>query len=253
MNVKKLLRFFYNINLWLCLDWTFYIWFKYLFFFLENQLLSRPKISARPHIPEEVTIRQKPRITINTSPGTIYQLQTESNLPATTYRPAIQFFTQKPSSITYPKAQDLLTNKPSYFDTSRKPVDFASELKKFNQQHIITSTTPSPKTTNFKTYRPQTTVQKFELPSATLNPIYETQLVFDPSTGQIDSSLFPQNVAYSIPTNLISTQHQPYHSSTQIVSLEQLQQQNQPLHQRQASTPRSPLQLQQFSQQVIFC
>lgn len=92
-----------------------------------------------------------------------------------------------------------------------------------------------------------------ELPSVTQNPIYETQLVFDPQTGQIDSTLFPQNVAYRIPATYISSHQQAFNPSPQVITLEQLQQQNHPVYQRplQVPTTRSPLQQPQFSQQVI--
>ncbi|XP_031619459.1 uncharacterized protein LOC116338388 isoform X2 [Contarinia nasturtii] len=223
--------------------------------------------SARPQhipVPKEVTIRQKSRITINPTPGPLYQIQAqtsaknnfrntlETNPPATTYRPTIQFFAKKSTPITYSKPLELTDNKPIHFATLRKPVDFAAEFQKFQHANIVTSTaTPPPKTQNLKTYRPQNTIQKIEVPNATPNPIYETKLVFDPTTGQIESSLFPQNVAYRIPATYVSTQQPQFHSSSQI-TLEQLQQQNQPVFQRhlQASASRAPLQLPQFSQQL---
>lgn len=210
---------------------------------------QRPRVSARPHhipIPDEVTIKQKPRITVSTTPATLYQIQTQANgklegPPATTYRPAIQFFSQK--STPTPSQLIIGPNKQTHFGTTRRPVDFAAEFQKFQQENNLASTTSSPpRTTNPKTYGQQS--QKIELPHVTPNPIYETQLVFDPQTGQIDSSLFPQNVAYRIPAAYVSAQQQAFSPSPQVVTLEQIQQQN------LASTTRSPLQLPQFSQQV---
>lgn len=225
-----------------------------------------------------MTIRQRPRITVNTTPIPLYQIQTQTagktvgitarpvyrepmqtQPPATTYRPAIQFFTQKAAPITFSKPTQLgiEPNKQTTFATTRKPIDFAAEFHKFQQENSVV-TTPTPlRTTNLKTFRPPTTPQKLEVPNATPNPIYETQLVFDPTTGQIDSSLFPQNVAYRIPASFVSAQQQPFNPSPQIVTLEQLQQQqqqNQPVYQRplQVPTTRSPLQFPQFSQQVKF-
>lgn len=241
----------------------------------ENQLLQpqRPRVSARPQhipVPDEVTIRQKPRITVNTTPATLYQSHTQTagklasitsgsnnldqfqtNPPATTYRPTIQFFTQKAAPVTFSKPSQLVfdSNKQTHFGTTRRPVDFSAEFNKFQQENnIVTTTTPSSRVANQKTYGLHT--QKIELPNVTQNPIYETQLVFDPQTGQIDSSLFPQNVAYRVPATYVSSHQQPF--NPQIVTLEQLQQQNQPVYQRPLQTPttRSPL-LPQFSQQVI--
>lgn len=265
---------------------------------------QRPRVSARPQhvpvpVPDEVTIRQRPRITVNTTPVPLYQIQTQTTgktvgitarpayreplqtqPPATTYRPAIQFFTQKaaPISFSRPVQLNVEPNKQSPFTIARKPIDFAAEFSKFQQENNIATTTTIPPraSSNLKTFRPPTTAQKIELPSATPNPIYETQLVFDPATGQIDSSLFPHNVAYRIPATFISPQQQPFSPSPQIFSLEQLQQhqhqhqhqqqqqhqqqhqfqqqQQQPVYQRplQVPTTRSPLQFPQFSQQVGF-
>lgn len=247
------------------------------------QLLQpqRPRVSARPqHLPappEEVAIRQRPRITVNTTPTPLYQIQTQAGNsvsitprptyrlpaqtiqaqpPATTYRPAIQFFTQKTAPVTYTKPQSHLAVEPitkTAYASTRKPIDFAAELQKFQREYQVTSTTPR---SNLKTYRP-VSAQEIETPAATPNPIYESQLVFDPSTGQ---TLFPQlnHVPQQLNANRIQPTYvpqQPFIPSPQIITLEQLQQQNnlraqqQQLHQSQ-STQRAPVQFPQFNQQV---
>lgn len=242
-----------------------------------NLLLQsqRPRVSARPQNipvhPDEVTIRQKPKITVSSTP--LYQIQSQTtgkvigqitrqnnrdafqtNPPATTYRPAIQYFTQKSAPITLskPVQSTVDSNKSTHYATTRRPIDFAAEFHKFQHENNIVSTTiatPS-RITHQKTFDSQ--AQKIELPNVTQNPIYETQLVFDPQTGQIDSSLFPQNVAYRIPAAYVSSQQSPINPSTQVLTLEQLQQQNHASYQRPLQPPatRAPLQLPQFSQQV---
>lgn len=236
---------------------------------------QRPENSAR----EEVTIRQKPRITVDTTPGPSNKIQTQTfgkvsgytvrpddrdsiqtNPPATTYRPAIQFFTQKTSPKAFPESPQLFFDN-KQFDPTEKREDFATEFQKFQQDIVTTSTiTPLPRLTNLETYQPQTKIQRIELPSAAPNSIFETQLLFDPATGLIDSSLFSQNVAYRIPTTIISSQQQQhqqqqqqhqYNTSPQTVHLEQLQQQSVNQRPSQTYTTRSSLQLPQFSQQVI--
>lgn len=257
-------------------------------------LQQRPRVSARPqHLPapEEVAIRQRPRITVNTTPTPLYQLQTQSGNsvsitprptyripvqtvqtqpPATTYRPAIQFFTQKTAPVAYSKPQSHLSVEPitkTAYASTRKPIDFAAELQNFQRDYQATSTTPR---SHLKTYRPLT-APEVQSPPATPNPIYETQLVFDPSTGQ---SLFPH--INEVPQQQLNNNRiqpafvpqQAFHASPQIVTLEQLQQQNalhqqqqntlqqqqnaQPLYQRahQQSTQRAPLQFPQFNQQI---
>lgn len=157
-----------------------------------------------------------------------YREPSQTQPPATTYRPT--FLTQKTVPATFTT-------------TTRKPVDFSIEFQKFQQE---TATTTS-KTPNLKLYRPH--LQKFELHNVTPNPIYETQLVFDPSSGQIDSSLIPQNIAYRIPASFASPQQHMFNPSPQIVPIDQ------PVYQRplQVSIPttRSSLPFPQFSQQVI--
>lgn len=228
---------------------------------LQPQRTRISGASARPQhipVPDEVTIRQRPRITINTTPAPLYQIQTQTagnsvsitprpaahrevqtQPPATTYRPTIQYFTQKAAPVTYTKHSQLAVEpitKTSYTSTRKPLVDFAAEFQKFQQENnVVTTTTPRVVPSKLKTYRPQ----KLELPSPTPNPIYETQLVFDPATGQIDSSLFPQlpqpNVAYRIQSSFAPQQQSQFQPSPQIVSLEQLQQQQQnaqPIYQR---------------------
>lgn len=241
----------------------------------ENQLLpsQRSRVSARPQNiqSDEVTIRQKPKITVNTTPS--YQIQTQTvgivtgvtarpnnrdsfqtNPPATTYRPAVQFLTQKSAPTTFSKPGQLAvdSNKPTHFATNRRPIDFTEEFNKFQQENnILTTTIATPsKLTNQKTFNSQ--AQKIELPNVTQNPIYETQLVFDPQTGQIDSSLFPQNVGYRLPAAYVSSQQSSFNPSPQVLTLEQLQQQNHASYQRplQPPTTRAPFQLPHFSQQV---
>lgn len=255
----------------------------------QLQILHQPqntRIIARPQsIPNEVSIQQRPRITINTTPTPLYQLQTQAvnsisitprptyrvpspsaqtQLPATTYRPSIQFFTQKAAQLPNKATQSHLAVEPitkTAYSSTKKPVDFAAELQKFHQEHnAITTTTP--RGSNLKTFRP---IPKLEIPNTTPNPIYETQLVFDPATGQYDASLFPQlaqlpqpNPSYQLNHHiqgnyLQQQQQQPFRPLPQLVSLEQLQQQNgQPIYQRPAAiqTTRAPAQFPQFSQQV---
>lgn len=224
------------------------------------RISSRPQSIAQPPPPQEVAIRQRPRVSyINTTPAPLYTQTTPSansvsitprpsyriqaqNLqaqpPATTYRPQVQFFTQKPAQLQYSKPVHHVPlpvepiTKSAYAST-RKPIDFTAELAKFQQEHNAVTTTIAP--------RPQP-VQK----APTTAPIYQTQLVFDPSTGQYAQSLVPQGHHH---------QSQYLHSNQfeqpQQVTLEQLQ--NRPAaYQRpqSPSTPRSPLQFPQFNQQV---
>lgn len=279
------------------------------------QLLQpqRPRVSARPQhipVPNEVAIRQRPKITINTTPTPLYQYQTTAGNsvsitprptyripitqpPATTYRPSVQFFTQKtPAAVTYQKTTSNLGVEPitkTSYASTRKPIDFTAELQKFqHDNNVVTSSTTPRISSNLKTFRPHTAnVQKHEEPNVSQGPIYETQLVFDPASGQYDASLFPQlqqlqNSPFQLAQRLQPTfvPQQGFHPSPQILTIEQLQQQQlqqqqqqhqhlqqhqqqQHLQQQQSSqtqqqrlipqspsAQRSPLQFPQFSQQI---
>lgn len=240
---------------------------------------ARPAQSVRPLNSEEVTIRQRPRITVaNTTPTPVYNSPTkqthpvsitprptyrvsqqslQTQPPATTYRPNVQFVTQKPASISYSPSStpSHLSVEPitkSAYATSRKPIDFANEFQKFQQAHNVQATTPRPQAQQVKVFKPS----QAEIPTS--NPIYESQLVFDPSTGQYDSALYQQlpqsDGDFSLNHRIQPYVHQPEFNQPQhqLFNLEQLQQQNaQPLYHRPSAPPtRSPLQYPQFSQQV---
>lgn len=237
---------------------------------------ARPAQAVRPLTSEEVTIRQRPRITVaNTTPTPAYNSPTKDPVsitprptyrvsqqslqtqpPATTYRPNVQFITQKPASISYSPSStpSHLSVEPitkSSYATSRKPIDFANEFQKFQQAHNVQATTPRPQAQQVKVFKPsQAEIQ-------TSNPIYESQLVFDPSTGQYDSALYQQlpqsDGDFSLNHRIQPYVHQPeFNQPHQLFNLEQLQQQSaQPLYHRPSAPPtRSPLQFPQFSQQI---
>lgn len=262
----------------------------------ENIQLLQQRPQPRPQQrPEEVTIRQRPRITATTqspipsyitptrpvsiTPRPSYRLPQQAlqtQPPATTYRPNVQFITQKsqPLGFNLPSPTPLSVeplNKNAY-SSPRKPIDFAVEFQKFQQEHnVIQATTPrgSSPSPSQRPFKPSP-LQKVELSSnPTSNPIYESQLIFDPATGQYDSNLF-QQLPQSDGDFSHSNRHQPYvqrpqfaaqPSGAHLVSIEQLQQQQhqqqqqpQPLYSRpstqQQQSTRAPPQFPQFSQQL---
>lgn len=231
-------------------------------------LQQRPRAPVRTQsivAPQEVAIRQRPRVpfgnttpvpapaiiaqstpfgnSVSITPRPSYRFPSpapQTPPPATTYRPQVQFFTQKPAQVSFSKpatssqlSVDPLT-KTAYAST-RKPIDFTAELQKFQQEHNAVTTTAAP--------RPA--IQKLNAPGG--SPIYQTQLVFDPTTGQYAQSLVPQNGISSF----FSQGSNQFEPSPSVVTLEQLQN-RQPVYQRPqipAST-RSPLSFPQFNQQV---
>lgn len=254
------------------------------------QYIQQPKASVtrRPYIQNTFAPQQEVRQRINTTPSTQYyqtsvnpvsitprpsyrtQTQTQTlqtQPPATTYRPQVQIVsTQKPTVIYSRPALPATTpnsivsqQKPAPFSSSPKgPIDFAAEFQKFQLEHNIASSTApnSNKNTSKNQQKPKTQATT----AVTVNPIYESQLVYDPSTGQYDSALY-QQLPQTDGDFSLSQRIQPYVHNTfqphaqplaqnrpQLVTLEQLQQQS-PLYQRPISSPR-PILPPQFSQEV---
>ncbi|GAB0090484.1 PAX-interacting protein 1 [Sergentomyia squamirostris] len=240
---------------------------------------QRPSVTQRPIIrtqPQEVTIRERPRVTFSTTPtpsavqytpsqpvsitprptyrAPTQTLQTQP--PATTYRPILSSSTQKPSTTSYSNpTQNYPSSTPeSKSPGPRRPIDFAAEFQKFQEE--TNSLAPSSVTPSAgKPFKPAQVG-----PLQTGNPIYQSQLIFDPNTGQYDANLY-QQLPQSEGDFALSHRIQPYvhlHPSPQLVTLEQLQNQSplyrQPIAQPQNQPPPqlrpSPIPVPQFSQQV---
>lgn len=168
------------------------------------------------------------------SPVTITPRPVQSQPPATTYRPQVAV-TQKP--VTF---QSFPSTTPVSIDSSRRPIDFASEFQKFQDDNTGKSSAKSPASGG--------------------NAIYQSQLVFDPSTGQYDANLY-QQLPKAAGDFELSQRIQPYVSqpqpqyAPQLVTLDQLRNGGQqPAYARpqiQNFGPTRPPQIQipQFSQQ----
>lgn len=100
------------------------------------------------------------------TPATATPRPIQSQPPATTYRPSIAV-TQRPVTLqSFPSTTPLSIANQS----PRRPIDFASEFQKFQDDN--------------KQSGPKS--------AAGGNAIYQSQLVFDPSTGQYDANLYQQ-------------------------------------------------------------
>ncbi|XP_068085207.1 daxx-like protein [Anabrus simplex] len=131
-----------------------------------------------------------------------------SQLPATTYRPQLVQLSGTPRpSIVYASPSSTVTRPTPtasiYSSTSTENVDFNEELRKFQLENNVL-TTPSPVRPVTPRYQPQTQPpqvvrqpvqaqppqQARKVPSS--DPIYSSELVFDPSTGQYNTVLYQQ-------------------------------------------------------------
>ncbi|XP_053681851.1 PAX-interacting protein 1-like [Sabethes cyaneus] len=228
----------------------------------EVQIGQRVRPAARPFTNQQhqQTVTQRPRVqVVSTTPNTVYHTPTQSipvNItPKTVYRlqPQNTLQTQPPPTTYRP---DTTTPVSGFFSTTknsgilggtRQPLDFDAEFKKFQQDSKIPSTTPS---------KP---VSSSTAKQVTNNPIYQTQLVYDPQTGHYDTALYQQlpqsdgdfqlnHRIQPFVQHPIQHHHQP---APQLVSLQHLQQQS-PLYRQQQSQPQpqpAPAQV-QIPQQI---
>lgn len=221
----------------------------------EIQIGQRARPAARPFQQQTQTVTQRPRVQIvSTTPNTVYHQPTQTlpvNItPKPVYRVAPQNTLQtQPPPTTY--RPETTTGGGSFFSTTkgnallggtRQPLDFDAEFKKFQQENKVQPTSARPISSS---------TQK----QVTNNPIYQTQLVFDPQTGQYDSALYQQlpqsQDNFQLNHRIQPYVHNPIHQQQQqhqLVSLDQLQQQS-PLYRTQPA-PQAVQQQQQIPQQI---
>lgn len=226
----------------------------------EVQIGQRGRPAARP-FQQTQTVTQRPRVQIvSTTPNTVYHTPTQTipvNItPKPVYRVAQQNTLQtQPPPTTY--RPETTTGGGSFFSTTkgnallggtRQPLDFDAEFKKFQTDNKIQPTSAKPISSS---------TQK----QVTNNPIYQTQLVYDPQTGQYDTALY-QQLPQSQDNFQLSHRIQPYvhnpvhQQQSQLVSLDQLQQQSplyrpQPQQAQPAPAPQQVYQKQQNELQFI--
>jgi hypothetical protein len=189
-----------------------------------------PVVYASPSITPSINITPKPLYRIQNS---VLSLQQTQQPPATTYRPqTVSYVTPKPVYATTPsyinKAQGVTFSS----GATRGAMDFDSEFKKFQQETGFQPVTPSPASQGTKSIK----IQKGSN-GQTSNPIYQTQLVYNPSSGQYDSALY-QSIAQTDGEFQLNQRIQPYVQQQQY---QQPQPQYQP-QQQQAVQYRPPQQ-----------
>ncbi|XP_072765526.1 uncharacterized protein [Anoplolepis gracilipes] len=206
----------------------------------------------------------------STVASTVYQsLESTTRRPVTRSRPqsvaitprphvaqvAAQYVspssTERPSSLlyTHPTVSPLRTTT-----ASTPQLDFAAELERYvNTIGSHVSATPtarpqavpqaSPQTSSRVKLTGQTTVTAATATAA--EPIYQSELVYDPSTGQYNTQLY-QTLPQTVGDFSLSHKLQPFvaHPSQSLVGLQQLPQYQQPQRQspayKQAQSAPSP-------------
>ncbi|CAG4999209.1 unnamed protein product [Parnassius apollo] len=174
----------------------------------EEQLQQiRPRIVQRPVVRRPTYHQQPQQIAITPRPVPVTTARALP--PATTFRPQLIQVTPKPQ-LQYqpqhqpqhqaqpqpqhqaqPQPQIQYSPAPNYSPspspvavTTGRPsqIDFAAEFAKFHQENQYQSTTPAALNTQGKT-----TITA-AAPSG--NPLYSTELVYDPSSGQYNTQLY---------------------------------------------------------------
>lgn len=205
-----------------------------------------------------------PKTSINITPKPLYRIQNnvlslqQTQPPATTYRPqTVSYATQRPviqTTPSYIKNQQQGVTFAS--GSTRGAIDFDAEFKKFQHDNSgsFQPITQSPSSQATKSVRIPQGAQ-----AVTSNPIYQSQLVYNPSSGQYDSALY-QSIAQTDSEFQLNQRIQPYVQQYQVPQQQpqyqrQQQQQYRPLpvpqQQTQAQVPQQVYQKQQNELQFV--
>ena len=181
--------------------------------------------------------------------NSVLSLQQTQQPPATTYRPqTVSYVTQKPTIAATPAYISKPAQGVTYSSGStRGAIDFDSEFKKFQQETGFKPVTPA------SSAQPSKSVKISQGSSGqTSNPIYQTQLVYNPSSGHYDSNLY-QSIAQTDGEFQLNQRIQPYVQQYQPQPQSQPQYQPQSQQQYQGQTiyrPQQAAQQQPIPQQV---
>lgn len=151
----------------------------------------RPRVVQRPAVRRPIYQQQQQQIAITPRPLPVTTARALP--PATTFRPQLVQVTPKPQPHPQPQPRPQIQYSPEpNYSPSPSPVavttgrpgqiDFAAEFAKFHRENQYQSTTPASLNTQGKT--------TIAAASPSGNPLYSTELVYDPSSGQYNTQLF---------------------------------------------------------------
>ncbi|XP_044730214.1 chromatin modification-related protein eaf-1-like [Chrysoperla carnea] len=190
---------------------------------------SRPsyQIQSQPTTPSALTFHHtNSPVNITPRPSTV-----KAQLPATTYRPQLVAVTPRPSQAALYTTKELEPAHRLFPSSTPTPItrtpsgtiDFQAEFAKFAAQdsNAVVST-------------PKTLLKSSEkvkpAPFQGSEPIYSSELVYDPSSGQYKTQLYqtlPQTTGdFSLSHRIQPYVHQQAQQPSRLVSLQQLQQQS---------------------------
>jgi hypothetical protein len=212
--------------------------------FVQQTQRPRVQVIHTTPAPQTINYASPTQSSVNITPKPLYKIQNnilsiqQTQEPATTYRPHTQSVaTQKPIIATTSSSFIPLKGVTYSSGSTRGGIDFDAEFKKFQQETGFQPITSSPVTQSTKAFKhPSST-------GTTSNPIYQTQLVYNPQTGQYDSALY-QTIPQTDGDFQLNQRIQPY---VQQYPQPQVQAPQQTVHRPQAAVQSQP---QQVPQQV---
>ncbi|KAI5633871.1 insect cuticle protein domain-containing protein [Phthorimaea operculella] len=212
------------------------------------------------HIRQRVVQRPAPRRptyqaqSIAITPRPVPSTTARALPPATTFRPQLLQVTARPQLQYSPEPVAYSPTPAPAILTSARPgqIDFAAEFAKFNRENAqIHSTSSATSATPTKT-----TLAASPAPSG--NPLYSTELVYDPSSGSYNTNLYqtlPQtkgelNLNQRLQPYVAQPQHQarPFIPSPQLPSVPSSQAPNIPLFRHQIQHQMNPQEVYQRQQ-----
>lgn len=215
---------------------------------IRQRVVQRPSVRRPSYQAQQIAITPRP-VPVTTA---------RALPPATTFRPQLIQVTAKPQ-IQY-SPEPTYSPSPASLTTPRSgQIDFAAEFAKFHRENQqIQSTTSA----NLATPGKSTAAS----PAPSGNPLYSTELVYDPSSGQYNTQLYqtlPQTkgelnlnqrlqpyVAQPQPRPFIPSQQIPQSQSNVPLYRHQIQHQNpQEVYQRQQAEAQFQSSAQLFAQQ----
>lgn len=219
--------------------------------------LIQPTPSPTPAYTSYTSAAQQP-VRITPRPPT--PTTPRSQLPATTYRPQLLQLavTPRPGVVyTQPAAPARATPAPAYA-TSTGSINFDEELRKFQiDNNVLTTPAPVRSKVAQQAARPAAQPVRSSQPAQaprkipSTDPIYTSELVFDPSTGQYNTVLYQQlpqtQGELNLRHRLQPYVHQPFQQQPQPQPQQQYQPQSQYYQQQQAALLAQSQQL--FAQQ----
>lgn len=195
--------------------------------YAQPQPTQRPRVQVIHTTPVPQPQQQQsfnyasPTPSVNITPKPAYKIQNnvlslqQTQEPATTYRPhTVSIVTQRPAIQTTASAYNpskSVTFGHQASNANRQQLDFDAEFKKFTQETGFKPITSPPATQSTKTVKIQPAGQA----GTTSNPIYQTQLVYNPSNGQYDSALY-QTIPQTDGDFTLNQRIQPYVQQYQI-------------------------------------